>query len=238
MTQTQTYFVVGAGGTATMLMPSLTTYLDSYHRNRGEEYRIAIYDGDAFETKNMDRQFFDPELVTVNKATAMETMYGTRFPVIGIPKYLGEENLPQIEAGDIILICADNYTIRRRIEDHVLGLKDAVVINGGNEKTDGSVQLWVRAKGKNVTPRLTYLHPEIKILDGDDRAAMSCQQVAELPGGEQLIVANMTSANHMLTALWRYHSGLPKDGWTELQFDLKAGQVEHLNHRLNKGWAT
>lgn len=239
MNRVQTYILVGAGGTATHLMPALTTYLAAFHGNRNEQYRVAVYDGDAFEQHNLDRQLFSPGMVTMNKATAMELMYGDRYPVIGVPAFLGPENIPSIEAGDIVLIAADNYTVRKRIEEHVATLTEAVVINGGNESIDGSVQLWIRDNGENLTPRLTYLHPEIKVIDGTDRAAMTCQQIAELPGGEQTILANMASAHHMLTALWRFHSGaaLVHDAWTELQFDLMAGTVEHINQRLNRGWA-
>ena len=144
-----------------------------------------------------------------------------------------------IQDGDTVLICVDNMTVRKRIEEHVLTLDNAVVINGGNEKYDGSVQLWVRKGGRNITPRLSYLHPEVQVAEGADRAAMTCAQAAALPGGEQTIIANLQSATWMLTALWRYHYQMhvtidnePKAAtWTELQFDPIHGKVDHIDWR-------
>jgi hypothetical protein len=135
--------------------------------------------------------------------------------------------------------------VRKRIEERALQLADVTVINAGNERYDGSVQLWVRAKDRNVTPRIGYLHPEIAVQLGEDRAEMTCQQAAALPGGEQTIIANLQAATWMLTALWRRDieaSMLGPEGepshrsWTELQFDALNGTVEHIDQRISSHW--
>lgn len=229
----QTIIMAGAGGTGSHLLPGLLKY-NRTHYGGNENWQLGIFDGDNFETGNLDRQLFSPELTTVNKAVALASMY-PGYPVKGVPEFIGEDNIAKyIRSGDIVLICADNFTVRKRIELHGYLLDDLVVINGGNENVDGSVQLWVRKDGQNVTPPLSYMHPEIRIIEGDDRAAMDCLTLAELPGGGQHILANMTAANHMLTALWRYHQG--NVSWTELQFDLEAGHTHHLDQRLNPNW--
>lgn len=232
----QQYLLVGAGGTSTQFIGPALAYLDSYHRNRNEEWRMIIADGDTFEAKNLSRQLFDPSFIGINKAEAVCDMYA-RYPVESFPHYIGKNDLIDlVDNGMIILIGADNVSVRALIEERALQLRNVVVINGGNEYHDGSVQLWVREDGENKTPRLTYLHPEIRYVSDDDRSAMTCAQIASLPGGEQLIIANMAVAQHMLTALWRYHTEAWREGWTELQFDLMLGQVEHMNMRERKNW--
>jgi len=234
------YVMVGAGGTGTHLLRALVLYLFSHH---GTDWLLHILDGDAVESKNLERQVFSPGHVTMNKAIAAAQSCDTDL-VMAHPVYLAEENIERfIKDGDTVLICVDNFTVRKRIEDHCLMLDNAVVINGGNEKYDGSVQLWVRENGQDTTPRLSYLHPEIRIGEGDDRAEMTCQQAAALPGGEQTIIANLQSATWMLTALWRQHTGLhhpiedPKPAtWTELQFDAVNGRVDHIDQRMSAHW--
>jgi hypothetical protein len=115
-------------------------------------------------------------------------------------------------------------------------MEDITVINAGNELSDGNVQLWVRENGINQTPPITFMHPEIVFRSADDRAAMTCQQAAALPGGGQLILANQQAAAWMLAALWRYHTGEWRTGWTELQFDLSKGTVHHIDMRTWEGW--
>jgi hypothetical protein len=238
----QTYMIVGAGGTGTHLLPSLLAYLKNHHAQAESEYQVVIADGDTYDTKNLTRQLFDEGLVTLNKADAMVTMYAGH-PIVAVTRYIGAEDISaMVKDGDCIFICADNYSVRRLLIDHVKDLNNVVLINGGNELFSGSVQLWIREKGKNVTPPPTYGHPEITFIAADDRAAMDCRVAATLPGGEQTIMANMTTAAYMLTAVQRWHSGAFKTkgsgaGWTELQFDLREGFVEHIDMRERKNWA-
>lgn len=238
------YLMVGAGGTGTHLLAPLVTYLRAYHTDG--DWQLHIIDGDAVEAKNLARQQFLPGHVTMNKAEAAIQPFNDPEHLKAYPEYLSEANMDRfVQNGDTVFICADNFTVRKRIEEAALALANIVVINGGNETTDGSVQLWIRKKKKNVTPRIGYLHPEVAIAIGDDRAAMTCAQAAALPGGEQTLIANLQSATWMLTALWRYHSGqYSKAGepsphtWTELLFDTKQGTVEHIDQRLSRYWST
>lgn len=233
----KSYIQIGAGGTGTHLIGPILAYLDSYHRNRGEEWQYVVIDGDNFDEKNAARQLFDPGMAQTNKARAMAQMYN-RYPIIPIDRFVGRDDLAtMLSEGDTVLICADNHSIRALVEERALQLADIVVINAGNELHDGNVQLWVREGGGNKTPRLSYLHPEISFIAEDDRSTMTCQQAAQLPGGRQLILANQQAASWMLAALWRYHEGQWREGWTELQFDLLAGTVHHLNMRERRNWA-
>lgn len=242
-----TYVLVGAGGTGSHLTPALLRYLDGYEAERDPHWQVVIIDGDHVEHRNLARQLFVPEVTGANKATALFTQNPT-FAEHVQPKdeFLGPDNISRyILDGDIVLIAADNMFVRKLIEDHVRTLNDSVVINGGNESISGSVQLYVREGGKDITPRLSHLHPEFARKDGD-RSALSCAQIAELPGGEQTVLANMTSATMMLAALWRYHKELhlkpkaaEKDAinWTEFQFDHLTAEYYGWDVRTTKGWA-
>jgi hypothetical protein len=233
----KSYMMIGAGGTGTHFIGAALAYLESYHQTRNEEWQFAIIDGDNFDEGNLERQLFDPGFVKQNKAETMARMHN-RYPVIAVPEFIGRAELEQIfDEGDTVFICADNHSIRALVQERALQLKDCVVVNAGNELHDGNVQLWVRENGENMTPKLTYMHPEIEYSGADDRSGMSCQQAAQLPGGGQLILANQQAAAWMLAALWRYHDGAWKEGWTELQYDLRAGTVHHINMRERRNWA-
>lgn len=245
MQESNNYLMVGAGGTGTHLLGPLVTYLKSLH---ADNFMLHVVDGDVVEPKNLERQAFLPGTITMNKAEAALMPFKDDPRMKAYPEYLSEENLNRfIQDRDTVLLCVDNFTVRRHIEDYARTLPNLTVINGGNEKTDGSIQLWVRENGEDLTPRIGYLHPELKIATGDDRAAMTCVQAAALPGGEQTIIANLQSATWMLTALWRAHQNLyrPIEGiepkattWTELQYDVVNGTVEHIDQRMSAHWRT
>lgn len=233
---TQRYALIGAGGTGTHLLDPLVRYLTTHHRGTDPSvWQLGIIDGDAVETKNLERQLFDITALDVNKANAAAARYESLAGVVAIPEYLSAANIARyITNGTVVLIAVDNFPVRALIEDHVATLQDALVINGGNERDTGSCQVWLRIGGEDVTPRLSFLHPELRA-PGEDRAAMSCTEVAKLPGGDQLIVANMASAMWMLSALMQFQT-TGDTRWTEIQFDITTGATVGLDQRARKGW--
>lgn len=232
------YVLIGCGGTGSHFIAPALAYLHAYQLNKDRDWQFTVVDGDHYEYKNLERQLFDPNFVGQNKADSMKEMYG-RYPVISLPKFIGKDDIPGlIPEESVVFLGVDNYSVRALVIEHAMTLKNIVVINAGNEKSDGSVQLWVREGGKNATPILTFCHPEIEYKSDQDRSAMTCAQAALLPGGEQLILANFSAAQGMLHALWRYHSGAWKNGWTELNFDLEKNLTEFIDFRERKGWDT
>jgi molybdopterin/thiamine biosynthesis adenylyltransferase len=234
------YVLVGAGGTGSYLFNALHRYLKSV----GGEWTLHIYDGDEVQANNLERQNFEAGDLFQNKATALAKRGLDSEHLFAYPQFLGPDSLPKaIQDGDVVLIAADNMFIRARIQEHANTLENVVVINGGNEEISGSVQLWIREKGKNVTPPLSHLHNEITNTNDADRSGMSCADIAALPGGGQTVLANTTAATLMLAALWRYHQNKHKDKeapgvipWTEIQFDHSAGTVTPWDVRPTKGW--
>lgn len=226
------YALIGAGGSGTHLLTPMAKYLTTFHGT--EPWRLGVFDGDTVEPKNLERQLFADHAVTMNKAEAVVAALGD-LHVTAIPEYLSGDNIARyLQDGTIVLIAVDNYPARALIERHMATLANGVVINLGNEESTGSCQVWIRRDGKNVTPPISFLHDEI-LSGGNDRAEMSCAQIALIPGGEQLIIANMASALYGLTALHLYHQA-SEEYWTELHFDLMAGKTYAVDMRPRRGW--
>jgi molybdopterin/thiamine biosynthesis adenylyltransferase len=237
--KTPTYLLVGAGGTGSILYPSLLRYLGATHRHRDESAILAVVDGDTLADSNLDRQLYPGTAVGANKAEALVGLHPVppNLEVIAVAEYLGEDNITRlIQKSDTVLIAVDNYAVRALINDHVKNLDNATVINGGNEDSDGSIQVFVRESGKNVTPPLDHCHPEIAYAETDDRRKLSCQQIADLPGGGQTLVANMMSATLMLNTLRLIHDGDDYRAKHEAFFDLNTMKMRPADNRGIEGW--
>ena len=232
------FVVIGAGGTASHLIHALVLYANAQGGGR-----IHVWDADLVEDKNLERQLFFPFEVGTHKADA----FGHRWPDAIAPhlEYVGQDNIERVvKDGDTVLICADNMAVRRVINERAKGLDNVVVVNGGNERHTGSVQLFPRSDGAATAPALDFGSPEFDP-DNDelDRSDMSCAEIAVLPGGEQTMVANQTVAAFMMAALWRHDMGHhnPTDAtprtWTKLTFDHEDGLVQTSDVRMLKGWS-
>lgn len=225
------FLLVGAGGTATYLMPGLHRFLKSTY---GKDFLLAIVDGDSVEAGNLERQAHGNDSVGQNKAEALHTAYPEQ--TVAVPVYLGDKNIDKlIQEGTTVLITVDNFPCRVRIENHVKKLKAATVINAGNEMHTGSVQIWQRTDNKDITPPLGFLHPEMT-MEGPDRANMTCQQVAALPGGGQTAIANQMAAAFMLQTLNMLAAAPAKLPWHEVHFDNAKGLVEPIDYRETRAW--
>lgn len=234
------YSLIGAGGTGSLLYPALLRYLENYHRNQATPYVLQLIDGDHFNPDNFDRQVFEGRYVDENKANAVVAQYGLDPERhLAIPEYLGDENIAKyVRDGDTVLIAADNYTVRHKIEQAGNALQNLTVLNGGNEMYDGSCQIWLRRDGRNVTPPLSHMHPEIAPSD-EDRAALDCLAAAALPGGEQTIIANLMSATTLLNALrlsQQFARNPTEIAFHEIFFDLNTAKMRPADWRKVEGW--
>lgn len=231
----KTYIQIGAGGTGSQLYRPLLTYLTHYHANRNETFQLLVIDGDTIEVHNLERQLFNSEHVGENKATALVNQHPSP-NVTAFPRHLGPDNMNIIREGSTVLITVDNFPIRAAIERHAMGLNDVSIINAGNEKNTGSCQIFLRRDDKNWTPPLSFEHPEI-LAPGKTRAEMSCQEEAELEGGEQTIIANLMSASVMLSALTLIHENTEDTfPWHEVHFDTTTGKMRPTDLRAFDGW--
>ena len=192
--------LVGLGGIGSQLLPPLVRYLS--HRPEPRPLLVLV-DGDVYEAKNRARQLFPDDAVGTNKAEALaRVVRESGLAVQAIPEYVVDENVGLIvREGDVVLLAVDNHRARALIDRHLAGLVEATLISGGNDETDGNVQLVRRRHGHSVDGHLTEIHPEIgRAAESEATAGEGCAvQMAERP---QLVVTNLMVASAMLNCLW------------------------------------
>lgn len=192
--------VIGAGGTGSALFQSLCRYLYS------QEYagRIIIVDGDTYDVGNIKRQQFRSEEIGMNKALAQANLINSLLPYFEdrlhyIDKYLSKDDLDDLLCDHTVVFnCADNNAIRKYVEEASKKYDNFVHICCGNDLLTGQVSICIRENGAEITPGVFNAVPDLNN-DNDDRAILSCEQLAALPSGGQVIIANMMAATLALT---------------------------------------
>ena len=166
--------LIGVGGIGSWLMPYLLKLTD---------YQIIVFDGDRVEASNCTRQIYDEEAIGMYKADYWALEYPGR--VIARPEFIGEEtNVPDV---DVVISCVDNHTARWWVQEKFYNTWQ--ISAGNNEDNSGMVFNW-RPEGHKIT----HWFPEIGPSEGEDRSKMTCGEIAELEGGEQLSIANINCA--------------------------------------------
>jgi len=210
--------IIGIGGIGCALLPHLARYLQA----SGERARLTLVDGDAFEVRNGDRQAF-AELG--NKARVKAAELARQFEslsVRAIPEFVTPENVGTIlRAGDVVFLAVDNHKTRGLVSDRCQALPEVTLISGGNDFTDGNVQVYIRLADRDVTLPLTRFHPEIA--DPRDRSPheMSCDELAQV-AAPQLLFTNLAVASAMLNAFYAWRQGKLQYG--ELYLDILEGK--------------
>lgn len=220
--------VIGLGGIGGALLPYLCRYLQS----EGERVRITLVDGDDFETKNLDRQSFE---TLGNKAKVKAQELAREFPGLSfraIPEYVTESNIEEVvREGDITFLAVDNHKTRSLVGRRCEALDEIVLISGGNDLTDGNVQVHVRRGGEDLTFPLARFHPEIQ--DPQDRspAEMSCEELQQA-SSPQLLFTNLAVASAMLNAFYSFRIG--KLGYDEVYLDIVEGRINPVARGLRR----
>lgn len=211
--------IIGIGGIGCALLPHLARYL---HFNGGGA-RITLIDGDGFERRNADRQSFS-ELGNKAKVKAGELareFEGVSFRAI--PEYVSAVNIERvIGEGDVVFLAVDNHRTRKLVSDHCEKLREVLLISGGNEFTDGNVQVYLRRDGRDVTSPLTRFHPEIAAPADKSPAEMSCEELAEA-AAPQLLFTSLAIASAMLSAFYAWRQG--KLAYGEVYLDIIEGRA-------------
>lgn len=191
--------IVGLGGIGSSLVNMISRFVNYSKDLQGA--RILLVDGDSFEMKNFERQEF---INMGNKAEAKVNELELKFTTTNYefsPIYVNEANIGTvIKSDDIVFLCVDNHKTRMIVSNYCKTLPNVTLISGGNELTDGNVQIYVRQDGKDITPDLCMYHPEIK--NPDDRLPdeMSCEELAQ--SDPQLYFTNLGVAFFMCCAFY------------------------------------
>ncbi len=156
--------VIGAGGVGLSLLPTLGRVLNygptTYQFDVAD---LSLVDGNSFEERHRDRQRFAK---TGNKAEVTVKELRDQFRSVTFTAhgfYLTKDNISGVVKDEhIVFCCVDNHATRKLVSEHCETLENVTVISGGNELTDGNIQIFIRRNGENVTAPLTEFHKEIQ----------------------------------------------------------------------------
>lgn len=219
------FSIIGLGGTGSYL----TTPLIRYVRSKALIDKIIFADGDKYDEGNIHRQDFMTSYVGENKAKYSYMKHCSLFPELEnkfeyIPKYIGIDNLDRVmHEGGAMFICVDNYYFRKIADDKAKSMNDFILISCGNEYWDGQVQTVQMSDGKNITNEtICSRHSEISEATTGDRSVMTCEEVAALPSGGQIIAANMMAATLALCHFINVIENPAERKFCETFFDTKS----------------
>ncbi len=214
--------VIGIGGIGCALLPHLARYLQA----SGRRARLTLVDGDAFELRNGDRQAF-PELG--NKARVKASELARQFDDLSfraVSEFVTPENVGTvIQSGDVVFLAVDNHKTRRLVSEWCQGLPEMTLISGGNDYTDGNVQVYVRLAGRDVTLPLNRFHPEIANPRDRSPSEMSCDELSQ-EAAPQLLFTNLAVASAMLNAYYAWRQGKLQYG--EVYLDILEGKANPI----------
>ena len=215
--------IIGLGGIGSWVLQALAPFLNFL----AEHWTLVLVDGDEYEEKNRTRQAFDGLGPKADVQASWVARKFTRLAVRPLSQYLSADGAEgtspvsdAIQPGDIVFSCVDNHKTRKMIADHCARLRDIALISGGNEYTDGNVQLFVRRQGQDCTCRLERYHPEMASPRDKAPFEMSCEELAA--SSPQLIFANLMAATLMLNVFYALEQS--KVDWqkSEVYFDTLA----------------
>ena len=193
--------LIGCGGIGSQLAGPLTRYLASRPEPRPP---LVLVDGDAFEAGNLSRQACAAGDLGTNKAEALaRAARSAGLAVSVVDEFVTGANVGHVvREGDLVLLAVDNHPARALVDRRVAALSDATLISGGNDETDGNVQLVRRRESWSIDGHLVELHPEIGEADGDPEPGDDgcLAHVAERP---QILATNLMVASAMLSCLWQ-----------------------------------
>lgn len=219
--------IIGLGGIGSILSNTISRYLNTNPAHN--PVFINLVDGDEYENKNYTRQEFQN---FGNKASVKYAELRNKFTkniYHPVPLFIDEDNISKIiKENSIVFACVDNHKTRRLISKFAETLNNIIVISGGNELTDGNVQIYIRKGGKDVTPSLTDYHPEIENAVDKSPDEMSCEELSN--SKPQLYFTNFMVASYMVAA---FYNVIEKENYnfSEVYFDLltmnSSSKVRH-----------
>lgn len=217
--------IVGIGGVGSALVYKIARFCQFQDEF---DTTISLIDGDAYENRNATRQIFSEIGNKAEVTAAQAALQFDRVSFLPFSEFLTPENIDfYIMDGSIVFVCVDNHKTRRLLDEHASALSDIILINGGNNLTDGNVQLYIRRSGKDVTASLSQTHPEIEQPTDKSPHEMSCEERAA-ESAPQLFVANDMIAVIMFQMLWNILTDeafvlCPPYG--EIYFDIVSGRT-------------
>lgn len=215
--------ILGLGGIGGALLGPVLRYM-TYSHQQDEPLDVTLADGDEYETKNLVRQACSEQDIGKNKAQAAFDAVKDVFNMLDIsvfPQYLTSDNIGSvIKSGDVVLMGFDNHKSRKMVADHCETLDNIVLISGGNEWTDGNIQVFIKENGERLTANLQEYHPEIESPKDKSPGELGCADL--IASAPQLLAMNMAIASLMFSAMYFV---LNRDEDKELKDRVLYGEV-------------
>jgi molybdopterin/thiamine biosynthesis adenylyltransferase len=206
--------IIGLGGIGSSLSLFISRYINY---SDFQSKQITLIDGKRYEPRKAERQEFSN---VGNKSEVKVSEFRRLFSNVNyesIPTFVTENNISElIEDGDIVFLGVDNHKTRKIVSDYCSKLNNVTLISGGNELTDGNVQLYVRERGVDITPSLTQYHPEIQSPKDKLPSELSCEEL--LHSEPQIYFTNLSVAAYM--CMMFYNVVNKNYGKSEVYFDV------------------
>ena len=143
---TERIVLIGLGGIGSQLLPSLVRYLSFRPAPRP---LLVLVDGDAYEPRT-GRGNSSPTTpwARTRPRPWPRCSEGSGLAVQAIAEFVNPDNVGfVVREGDLCLLAVDNHPTRALVDRHIAGLTEVTLISGGNDETDGNVQLVRRRDG-------------------------------------------------------------------------------------------
>jgi molybdopterin/thiamine biosynthesis adenylyltransferase len=207
--------IVGLGGIGSILSEKLSRFLNY---SSSSICFITLVDGDYYEHKNFERQSFVTcgENKAIVKKGELEGIFN-KLIFECFPNFVNNNTIKDvIKEGDTVFLCVDNHKTRKLVSDYCSNLNDIVLISGGNELTDGNIQIFVKKGGEKITPSLTDYHKELENPEDKSPEEMTCEEFYK--SEPQLYFTNLMVASYMCAAF--YNTINQRYDFSEVYFDL------------------
>ena len=183
----KTVYIVGAGGTASYLLPVLIRMLTPEFADE-----VIIIDRDILEEKNVERQNFEYDDINKPKAEILAEAIEphTKVPVSAVTEWFTDQ-FP-VHDNSFIISCTDNHPARRAVLE-LCDLTNSEAVICGNETFSADAYYYApKFLDTEADPRVRY--PEILTDEQDDPTRPPCNAEEVLETNPQLASANNASA--------------------------------------------
>jgi len=221
--------IIGLGGIGSDLSDKISKFLNYSDC----EAVVSLVDGDFYEIKNKQRQNFNE---IGNKALVKTAELSDKYGKIkfeSFPYFVDNQTISKlIKNEDTIFLAVDNHKTRKLVSDYVRdNLMDVTLISGGNELTDGNVQIYIKKGGEELTPSLTDYHPEIDNPNDKLPNEMSCEELQK--SEPQLFFTNVGVSTIMCWAYY-YVKENKSVNISDVYFDIKMMRADSKIRKIKE----
>lgn len=163
--------IVGCGGIGFNLAEGIIRIA---MKESDDPVNVWLIDGDKIEERNLSRQFYK-KYEGNQKADSLASILNEKFRgpcmhnglnIRALSYYVVQRGMSMhrsiwLKPGVTIFGCVDNDPTRVLLDEEVSRLKNGTFIVGGNDEWTGQAQMYIRRNGKDATPRITAIAPEI-----------------------------------------------------------------------------